>query len=226
MTHPATLETGTSTFAVHVTGGGSAVNQAKVCLWKGDEVYLTSLTNTSGDATFSVSPSTTGTMFVTTTKIDYIPAEDSASVIWVPNVLTGMATLEILSGPPSDHIISIELRTPGTTDVVATYNAALDDNFAYTINQALGGTYDIALKHANWLRQVIHSVVIYHTTTVDFDLTNGDASDDNRVSLTDLGMVLGNFGVDGPDGDLNWDGHVSLTDLGAVLGSFGVYGDD
>jgi hypothetical protein len=78
--HPATLPTGPSTFTVHVASSGSPVNQAYVCLWKGSEVYLTGYTNTNGDVTFNPSPSTTGTMYVTATKHNYLPRESSATV--------------------------------------------------------------------------------------------------------------------------------------------------
>jgi len=81
VSHPSTLPTGPSSFTVHVEEvGGGNVNQAYVCLWKGDEVYLTGNTNTSGDVTFTPSPSTEGTMYVTVTKHNYIPYEGSAEV--------------------------------------------------------------------------------------------------------------------------------------------------
>ena len=66
-----------SSFSVHVQDSTThaAVNQAYVCLWKGTEVYLTGHTNSSGDITFSPSPSSAGTMYVTVTKHNYIPGE-------------------------------------------------------------------------------------------------------------------------------------------------------
>jgi len=100
VSHPSTLPTGPSSFTVHVEEvGGDNVNQAYVCLWKGDEVYLTGNTNTSGDVTFTPSPSTEGTMYVTASKHDYIPYEGSA---------------EVTGGVP---IVSIELE-PDQTPVI------------------------------------------------------------------------------------------------------------
>lgn len=84
VTHPTTLPIGSSTFIVHVTSGGNPVNQAYVCLWKGTEVYLTGNTTSSGDATFSPSPSTIGTMCVTVTKHNYLPYEGNATVTSQP----------------------------------------------------------------------------------------------------------------------------------------------
>jgi hypothetical protein len=80
VTHPSTLYTGPSSFTVHVSDAGSPVSQALVCLWKGTEVYLTGTTNANGDVTFTPSPSTTGTMYVTVTKHNYIPYEGTATV--------------------------------------------------------------------------------------------------------------------------------------------------
>jgi hypothetical protein len=78
--HNSTLPTGPSSYAVTVTSGGSPVNGATVCLWKGTEVYLVGTTNPSGVATFTPSPSSAGTMYVTVTKHNYIPYEGSATV--------------------------------------------------------------------------------------------------------------------------------------------------
>jgi hypothetical protein len=78
--HPATLPTGSSGFSVHVTAGGSPVTGATVCLWKGSEVYLVGTTSGSGDVTFYPNPSTEGTMYVTATMFDHLPAQSTAQV--------------------------------------------------------------------------------------------------------------------------------------------------
>ena len=81
VSHPSTLPTGPSSFTVHVEeAGGGNLSGALVCLWKGEEVYMTGTTNYSGDATFTPSPTTTGTMYVTATMRDYLPYEGSAEV--------------------------------------------------------------------------------------------------------------------------------------------------
>ena len=82
VSHPSTIPLGSSTFSVHVqTTSGSPIQNAYVCLWKGDEVYQCGSTNTAGDATFTIVPETGGTMQVTVTKQNYLPSETSASVI-------------------------------------------------------------------------------------------------------------------------------------------------
>lgn len=75
------ISIGTSDFTVTVTSGGNPVNQASVCLWKGDEIYQTGYTDSAGQITFSISPSTRGSMFVTITKHNYLPFQGSTLVI-------------------------------------------------------------------------------------------------------------------------------------------------
>ena len=81
ITHPSTLPLGPSSFAVHVTHSGTPVYQARVCLWKGTQVYLTGLTNSAGDAVFTPNPTTLGIMNVTVTKQNYLPNMTIATVI-------------------------------------------------------------------------------------------------------------------------------------------------
>jgi hypothetical protein len=90
---PSMLPSGTSSFTVHVESYTTAapIYKAYVCLWKDGEIYLRAYTNTSGDFTFNLSPSTNGIMYVTVTKQDYIPYEGEATVA-SPAVSTNQAT--------------------------------------------------------------------------------------------------------------------------------------
>ena len=80
VTHPTQAPIGTSSFTVAVSSGGSPVNQAYVCLWKGSDVYITGSTNSAGQITFSIAPSSPGTMYVTVTKQNYLPYEGSTMI--------------------------------------------------------------------------------------------------------------------------------------------------
>ncbi|MEM4258097.1 MAG: C25 family cysteine peptidase [Candidatus Thermoplasmatota archaeon] len=89
VSHPSTLPTGTSTFLVDTN-----VPSAYICLWKGNEVYMTATADSNGDYTFAPNPSTPGTMYVTVTKQNYLPYEGTATVVQAdtspptPNPLT------------------------------------------------------------------------------------------------------------------------------------------
>jgi uncharacterized protein (DUF2141 family) len=52
----------------------------------------------------------------------------------------------------------------------------------------------------------------------------GDANGDGVVNITDLGLLLSQFGMSGAglEGDVNSDGVVNITDLGILLANFGI----
>jgi len=82
VTHPTSTSVSTgSSFTVHVEdNGGSALLQAFVCLWKGDEVYETQYTSGVGDAEFIISLSSVGNMYVTVTHQNFIPYQGTVTV--------------------------------------------------------------------------------------------------------------------------------------------------
>jgi hypothetical protein len=80
VTYPTSVTVSASSFTVSVSSGGSPVNQASVCLWKGTDVYLTGTTNSAGQVTFSIAPSSGGTMYVTVIKQNYLPYEGSTII--------------------------------------------------------------------------------------------------------------------------------------------------
>ena len=80
LSHPPNLIAGPVSFSVTVTEAKGPVEGATVCLWKAGEVFLTGITNSSGQVTLTPSPISSGTMYVTADKWNYIPAESSAEV--------------------------------------------------------------------------------------------------------------------------------------------------
>ena len=82
VTHPLTIPMAPSSFTVHVQKiTGVAIQNALVCLWKGSEIYQIGLTNSNGNATFSINPLTGGYMNVTITKQNYLPAVRTVQVL-------------------------------------------------------------------------------------------------------------------------------------------------
>jgi len=82
VSHPTEIFIGYSSFSVHVEDSeGGNIGNAYVCLWKDDEIYLTNYTDSSGDITFDISPTTEGNMTITVTKRNYIPYEDNVNII-------------------------------------------------------------------------------------------------------------------------------------------------
>ncbi len=67
-------------FDILVWSGGFPVEEAYVCLWKGDEVYETGFTDGSGSLTLGVHPKTGGIMLLTVTKDNFIPYLDTVYI--------------------------------------------------------------------------------------------------------------------------------------------------
>jgi hypothetical protein len=78
---PHQIPTGSQVFPCTVkTLTGNPVGNALVTLWKGSEVYVKGYTNSDGIVNFNINPTTAGYMYVTATKPNYIPYEDSSEV--------------------------------------------------------------------------------------------------------------------------------------------------
>jgi hypothetical protein len=87
-----------SPFTVHVEDADSevVVDQAYVCLWKGEEVYQTAYTDANGDAAFNPSPSTEGIMQVTVTKHNFLPAQRQVLASeYLPGDVTGDGLIDL-----------------------------------------------------------------------------------------------------------------------------------
>jgi hypothetical protein len=82
VTYPEELPTNTSSFTVHVENSeGTDIQNAYVCLFKENEVYITGYTDSNGNVTLNPSPLTVGIMDVTVTKQNYIPFEGDSEVV-------------------------------------------------------------------------------------------------------------------------------------------------
>jgi hypothetical protein len=91
--YPAFIPQGTQSFTITVEDGGSPVEGGLVCVMKGDEVYAHGLTGTDGTVTFTISPTTEGTMDVTATHSEYLPYEGLCTVVDMTITLTPDTTI-------------------------------------------------------------------------------------------------------------------------------------
>ncbi|MEP0765983.1 MAG: hypothetical protein HRF45_05505 [Fimbriimonadia bacterium] len=122
---------------------------------------------------------------------------------------------------------TLEFRDPDTLTVLHSQPITLDASGNYAATTVPVGTYDVALKLHNWLRQVLEDVVITDPSTsgVNFTVVNGDANGDNAVDLIDLNWIMVNFGQPGQVmGNLNWDGLVDILDMNINMVNFGLVG--
>jgi hypothetical protein len=159
VSYPTKILPGSSSFTVQVenlTGGN--IENAYVCLWKEDEVYLTNYTDSGGNVIFNPSPSTEGNMTITVTKQDYIPYEGniivtyrqppSNPIIDGPNNLKvdEEGTFTVSSIDPEDNQINyyIDWGDGNIMDWDGPYNSAEDVIYQHTWTSK--DTYIIRVK--------------------------------------------------------------------------------
>jgi len=83
VTCPSTAKINPEPFEINVKDFTTSanLNQAYVCLWKPNEVYLTGYTDADGNVTFMPDPDNEGIMYVTVTDQNYLPYEHEVEVI-------------------------------------------------------------------------------------------------------------------------------------------------
>ncbi|KPJ54047.1 hypothetical protein AMJ39_01940 [candidate division TA06 bacterium DG_24] len=118
--HPGTVPLGPSSFTVSVTSGGTPVEGALVCLWKGTEVHLTDSTDINGQATFSINVGTPGVVYVTATKHDYLPYEGEAVAGDPPVTITLVPDQTVVARGDTLRLIAY---VENTTNTAQTFDA-------------------------------------------------------------------------------------------------------
>jgi hypothetical protein len=62
---------------IRVTSNGRSLENAYICLWKGDEVYTTGFSSGDGNVILPIEPKTEGKMLLTVTKENFLPYRDT-----------------------------------------------------------------------------------------------------------------------------------------------------
>ena len=175
------LPVGNQNYTVTVNNGTYAVENALVCLRKGSEVYERGYTNSSGQVTLAINPSTTGHLQITATAANHLPEEDSAQVVTTSNDVG----VTCIIAPPA-MIDSTQMVAPSCS----VYNYGTN-TVSYQLRCHIGGFFDQAVNvtsHApGERRRVIFSPCSAwprgnHTVTCSTRLA-GDQNTDND-SLT------------------------------------------
>ncbi|MBL8041038.1 MAG: hypothetical protein JNM04_06780, partial [Chthonomonas sp.] len=138
-------------------------------------------------------------------------------------------------GDNSTVPVTLELRTPSTLTVIASFSANLTAGGTYSFDlvpPGVPGTYDVAIKASHWLRKVVPSVSFSGTTTnVDVTLINGDVDGNNQTNTDDylvfsdaFDTAVGDPGYN-PNADLNGNGIVETDDYLIYSENFDLQGD-
>jgi hypothetical protein len=118
--------------------------------------------------------------------------------------------------------------------VVRTENVTTDNVGNFTIPDVAAGTYDICVKSPRALSELETGVVMVSgtPTSVDFDtLREGDANNDDAISLADYALLYAAYGSTPGDGnwndncDFNRNEAVDLGDYALLYANYGQVGD-
>jgi len=139
VTHPTIIPTGSQSFTVTVKYGGSPLANALVCLQKTGEVYVYGLTGSDGTKTFTINPTTPGTMNVTVTAQNHLPYEGTCTV-GVPDIsitLTPDAT-EIPRGGTLGYTVTLTNNTASSQTFQYWADVTLPNGNEYSGNPVFG----------------------------------------------------------------------------------------
>jgi hypothetical protein len=88
-THADSILAGNHMMTVSVSAGGSPVSQARVCLWKEDQIYMVDETDGSGEVVFEFTAIDSGDILVTATRNGYLPYMSDMKVVDSSSGITG-----------------------------------------------------------------------------------------------------------------------------------------
>jgi hypothetical protein len=207
VTYPSEIPLDASSFTVHVSDGTYNIDQASVCLWKNNEIYLNGETDSNGDVTFTFnpSPSTGGMMYVTVIKhwagwpslSNFLPYEGYTTVIGKTNPPEKPTDLT----PWNTHTKDKNKSVANSGVIQYTYNSSsqVGNNVYYKFiwddgsDSGWVGPYDAgepaSASHA-WVQRGSYDV----TVIVKISLTGpeSDPSEPLPIKVFKLGDINGN----------------------------------
>jgi len=189
------IGTGNQSFTVTVTASSSPVASALVCLLKGSEVYARNYTDGSGQVTFTINPSTAGYMYVTATRANYLPAEDSAEVtvgtahdVGVQRIVAPAGTVD------SGAVITPQAWVGNYGNVAATFPVTMHIGSGYTNNQnvaSLAPGDSVLVDFSDWTASPRGTQAVRCSTALTDDqyADNDTLSGSVTVRVVDVGVT-------------------------------------
>ncbi len=162
-------------------------------------------------------------------------AENGSVIIGASSAtLAGAVTLQGRPAPPHARWsvpLTVSLTTPGSGTPAYTFNPTTDQNGLFTISGVTPGTYDVRVKHAHTLQNKITATLLSGPNTANLGvLREGDADNDNFVTLVDFSILASSFGVCqgaaayDARADFDNDTCVTLVDFSLLATNFGQAG--
>jgi len=148
--------------------------------------------------------------------------------------LVGSVTLQGRPVPPASAWsvpVQVSLIPLGDTTPVYTFNTTTDEQGGFTVDGITPGTYQVLVKNTHTLQnsQVVTLAAGINAVALG-TLLEGDANNDNYVTLLDFSILVSTYGVcQGMGGyddraDFNEDSCVTLLDFSLLATNFGQSG--
>ncbi|MBM3133996.1 MAG: hypothetical protein FJZ89_01640 [Chloroflexi bacterium] len=160
--------------------------------------------------------------------------EDGMAVIANDAILYGSVILQGRPTPPNPRWatnLTVSLTEPGEGLPRYSFTLTTDDRGHFTLRGIQPGTYEVRVKNSHTLQNKVTVTLVGGNNAVDFGaLREGDANNDNFVTLLDFSILASTFGkcqdTAGYDdrADFNEDQCVSLLDFSLLASNFGQAG--
>jgi PKD repeat protein len=154
----------------------------------------------------------------------------------VPNaVLVGSVTLQGRPSAPNSRWVvplRVSLTIPGEDTPAYQFEPITDQSGTFTITSDITpGTYEIRVKNSHTLQNKQTVTLTRGHNSIDFgELREGDANDDNYVTILDFSLLTSSFAKCEGDNDynaqadFNGDGCVTILDFSLLVSNFGQAG--
>jgi hypothetical protein len=152
--------------------------------------------------------------------------------------INGSVTLQGRPAAPNaqwEVPVTVDIYANGNTSTPAyTFNVTTDQSGNFSISNIPEGTYTISVKNAHTLKRVLaDQVLVAGNNALNFGtLLEGDATNNNVINLSDLGLLISSYNkILGdpayvPNADLNGNGVVNLADLGLLISNYNQIGQN
>ena len=175
-----------------------------------------------------------------TLRVTYTNGEGYTTIVNLPftigpSTTSVGGTITLQSYPSATNVpVTMQLRTPGTTTVIESYNLSVHSGSTFSINTVQRGNFDIAFKGTPFMRKVLSNVNITNTGVLGLapSLKNGDCDGNNVVGTTDFNLMRSAWGsVTGGAGwnvncDLDGNGVIGTGDFNVLRSFWGQVGDN
>lgn len=162
-------------------------------------------------------------------------AQTEDGVVTVGDTIAGALNLQGRPSPPAPSWsipLTLSLMISGQVTPAYVFTPTTNQNGTFGVSGVPAGTYDVTVKNHHTLQNTQSVTVVDGTNNIDFGtLREGDANDDNFVTLLDFSILATAFGTGeedtgfDPRSDFNEDGFITLLDFSLLASNFGQAGD-